>query len=82
MNRFSESFSQTLKTIFSDRVALVTLVGAVILYSFFYPAAYRHQVAGQLPLVVVDQDHSPMSRELQRKLTALRAVHVLGVVGQ
>lgn len=81
MNRFSESFSQTLKTIFSDRVALVTLVGAVILYSFFYPAAYRHQVAGQLPLVVVDQDHSPMSRELQRKLTALRAVHVLGVVG-
>ncbi len=81
MNRFARAFGETFRAIFSDRVAILTLVGAVVLYSFFYPAAYRHQVAVQLPLVVVDQDHSPMSRSLLRKLDAVRAVHVTGVVG-
>lgn len=59
---------------------MLTLVGAVVLYSFFYPAAYRHQVATLLPLVVVDQDRSPLSRSLLRKLDAVRAVRLAGVV--
>ena len=81
MNRFAHAFGETFRAIIGDRVAMLTLVGAVVLYSFFYPAAYRHQVAVQLPLVVVDQDHSAMSRSLLRKLAAVRAVHVAGVVG-
>lgn len=81
MNRFAYAFGETMRAIANDRVAMLTLVGAVLLYSFFYPAAYRHQVAVHLPLVVVDQDHSPMSRRLLRKLDAVRAVQVTGVVG-
>ncbi|HET9032824.1 MAG TPA: ABC transporter permease [Dokdonella sp.] len=81
MNRFWRAFAETFRAIFNDRVAMVTLVGAVVLYSFFYPAAYRHQVAVDLPLVVVDQDHSPLSRRLLRKLDALREVQVTGVAG-
>ncbi|HNP34328.1 MAG TPA: ABC transporter permease [Woeseiaceae bacterium] len=81
MNRFARAFGETFGTIANDRVAMLTLVGAVVLYSFFYPAAYRHQVAEQLPLVLVDQDQSPMSRALLRKLTAVRAVRLAGVVG-
>ncbi|MBE8228865.1 ABC transporter permease, partial [Leptospira borgpetersenii serovar Ballum] len=61
-----------------DRYAIVVMVGAVILYSFFYPAAYRHQVAGNLPVLVVDEDHSATSRELLRKLDALRVARVVG----
>lgn len=81
MNRFAHAFAETFRVIVNDRVAMLTLVGAVVLYSFFYPAAYRHQVAADLPLVVVDQDRSPLSRALLRKLGAVRALHLAGVVG-
>lgn len=81
MNRFSRAFVETFRTIVHDRVAMVTLVGAVVLYSFFYPAAYHHQVAMDLPLVVVDQDRSPMSRSLLRKLDAVRAIQLRAVLG-
>ena len=40
--------------------------------SFFYPVAYRHQVASQYPVLVVDLDHSAMSRALVRKAGAVR----------
>ncbi len=62
---------QTLMVVLCDRYAIVVMVGAVILYSFFYPAAYRHQVASNLPVLVVDEDHSATSRELlQARRTA------------
>ncbi|MEZ5475202.1 MAG: ABC transporter permease [Lysobacteraceae bacterium] len=80
MKRFAHAFFATFRAIVNDRVAMLTLVGAVVLYSFFYPAAYRHQVATLLPLVVVDQDRSPLSRSLLRKLDAVRAVRLAGVV--
>ncbi|WP_416058146.1 ABC transporter permease [Stenotrophomonas maltophilia] len=72
------SLRQTLMAVLLDRYAIVVMVGAVILYSFFYPAAYRHQVAGNLPILVVDEDHSATSRELLRRLDALRVAHVVG----
>ena len=77
MNRIAAGFTETLRAVFSDRYAVVTLVGAVVLYSFFYPVAYRHQVASQYPVLVVDQDRSPMSRALVRKVDAVRAVRIV-----
>lgn len=73
---FGTAFRQTLRAVASDRYALVTMIGAVLLYSFFYPAAYRHQVASELPIVVVDEDHSAASRELLRRIAALRETRV------
>ncbi len=78
MSAFWRSLRQTLMAVLCDRYAIVVMVGAVILYSFFYPAAYRHQVAGNLPVLVVDEDHSATSRELLRKLDALRVARVVG----
>ena len=78
MSALWRSLRQTLMAVLCDRYAIVVMVGAVILYSFFYPAAYRHQVAGNLPVLVVDQDHSATSRELLRKLDALRVARVVG----
>ncbi|MGC4029412.1 MAG: ABC transporter permease [Steroidobacteraceae bacterium] len=71
-------FRETLRAVFADRYAMVTLIGAVVLYSFFYPLAYRHQVASRYPVLIVDQDRSPMSRALVRKVDAVRAAHVAG----
>ncbi|KLO00707.1 membrane protein, partial [Stenotrophomonas maltophilia] len=78
MSALWRSLRQTLMAVLCDRYAIVVMVGAVILYSFFYPAAYRHQVAGNLPVLVVDEDHSATSRELLRRLDALRVARVVG----
>ena len=78
MNQVRAAVLETLRAVFSDRYAVVTLIGAVVLYSFFYPVAYRHQVASQYPVLVVDLDHSAMSRALVRKAGAVRAVRIVG----
>src|SRR5690606_27153553 len=39
MNQVRAAFLETLRAVFSDRYAVVTLIGAVVLYSFFYPVA-------------------------------------------
>ncbi len=78
MKKLVAAFLQTLRAVAGDRYAMILMVGAVMLYSFFYPAAYRHQVAGDLPLLVVDQDRSGTSRELMRRIDALRAVRIVG----
>ncbi|MGE8262572.1 MAG: ABC transporter permease, partial [Stenotrophomonas sp.] len=74
MSRFVDSLRLTLRTVLTDRYAVVLMVGAVVLYSFFYPAAYRHQVASNLPIVVVDHDQSATSRELLRRVDTVRIV--------
>ena len=76
--RIFSSLRATIGAVLGDRYAVVLMIGAVVLYSFFYPAAYRHQVAGNLPLLVVDLDHSATSRELLRRLDGLRAARVVG----
>ncbi|MCD7098236.1 ABC transporter permease [Stenotrophomonas sp. MMGLT7] len=78
MKKIGAAFAQTLRAVAGDRYAMIVMVGAVVLYSFFYPAAYRHQVAGNLPVLVVDEDHSASSRELLRRIDALRAVRIAG----
>lgn len=77
MKRIVASFRATLQAVFADPSARTVMIGAVLLYSFFYPAAYRHQVASELPIAVVDADRSTTSRELIRHIDALRAVRVV-----
>ncbi|WP_303638398.1 ABC transporter permease [Stenotrophomonas tuberculopleuritidis] len=78
MSTVWRSLRQTWMAVLCDRYAIVVMIGAVVLYSFFYPAAYRHQVAGDLPILVVDEDHSSTSRELLRTLDSLRVAKVVG----
>lgn len=75
---FRAAFVGTLRAILAERYAVLAMIGAVVLYSVFYPSAYRHQVASHLPAVVVDEDHSPSSRELIRKLDTVRAIQLTG----
>ena len=77
MMAFVAGFSGTLHAIVRDRSAVVTLVGSTILYSFYYPSPYAHQVAAHLPVAVVDLDRSPLSRALVRSTMAVRAVRVV-----
>ena len=74
MSSFRAAFRDTLREVFRDRAAISLFIGAVLIYSFFYPAPYAHEVASQLPIVIVDLDQSPMSRALIRKTLGVRAV--------
>ncbi|XID75857.1 ABC transporter permease [Alkanindiges sp. WGS2144] len=72
-----QAFVFTLRTILTTRPIVSTLILAVLLYGFFYPAAYQSQVASQLPIVVVDQDQTALSRTMVGKINVLRSVQVI-----
>lgn len=78
---FGEAFRGTWRAIFSHRAAFSILILAVVAYGFYYPLAYQHQVATQLPLVVVDHDHSGLSRALIKDISATEGVRLAGVIG-
>ena len=77
MSAVMQAFAATLRAVVSDRYAIVAMIGAVLLYSFFYPQAYRLQVASNQPIAVVDLDGSSASRDLVRRLDAVRAIAVV-----
>lgn len=53
-----------------DSGALLVLGGAIFVYSFFYPIPYLPQVLREVPIAVVDQDETPLSRQLARMADA------------
>ena len=80
IDTFWGAFITTFHTIFTDRAVLGVMIGAVVLYSFFYPLGYQEQVAADQPIYIVDHDRSALSRELIRSIQALRAVKVIALV--
>jgi ABC-2 type transport system permease protein len=74
---FVAAFRATWATVLTSRTLLSTMLLAVVLYAFYYPAPYSQEVAQQLPVVLVDEDASALSRELVRDLEATRAVTVV-----
>lgn len=77
---FWGAFIATFHAVFTDRAALAVMIGAVVLYSFFYPLGYQEQVAANQPIYIVDHDRSALSRELIRSIQALQAVQVQALV--
>jgi ABC-2 type transport system permease protein len=75
---FCHVFRNELKTIFSDAGVLLVFLGAVVIYSFFYPLPYLPQVLRDVPVVVVDQDKSSLSRKLIRMSDAHPFLRVTG----
>ena len=53
-------------TICRDKGVLLLLVGAPLLYGFFYPWFYTGEVLTRVPVAVVDRDHSSLSRQITR----------------
>jgi ABC-2 type transport system permease protein len=69
---------RTLRTIGHEQEVLGVLVVASVFYSLFYPTPYLHQVLREEPVLVVDRDHTPMSRRFARWLDATEGVAVTG----
>ncbi len=64
------------RRILGDSGALGLMVLAPILYGFLYPQPYLGQVLRGIPIAVVDQDGTELSRELVQALNADEAVRV------
>jgi ABC-2 type transport system permease protein len=65
-----------LRHVLNDRGVFGLIVLAPIVYGFLYPQPYLGQLLRQIPIAVVDQDHTELSRNLVQTLNADEAVTV------
>lgn len=63
-------FKKELKAIFSDKGALLILMGAMLIYPIIYSIGYFNETLTDLPIGVVDLDHSVASRKYTGMLDA------------
>lgn len=66
-----------LRSITRDSGAILFFLIVPLVYPFLYAALYGAEVAREAPLVVVDRDHSALSREFIRRLAASPDVAVI-----
>ncbi|MGN1055879.1 MAG: ABC transporter permease [Comamonas sp.] len=78
---FWRTWAHSLKTIVQDKGAVLLLVGAPILYGFFYPWFYQSQVVQRVPVAVVVHDASALSRQVLRFAQASPRIDVQLVTG-
>lgn len=63
-------FKKELKAIFSDKGAMLILIGAMLIYPIIYSIGYLNETLTDLPVGVVDLDHSAASRKFTGMLHA------------
>ncbi|HOO42055.1 MAG TPA: ABC transporter permease, partial [Syntrophales bacterium] len=78
MRRFATLYRHELQAVIQDRGVLLIFIGAVIIYSFFYPIPYLPEVLKEVPVVAVDEDHTALSRKLIRMADAGDLVRISG----
>lgn len=67
---FYAVFQAEFKRVFSDFALILTIIGGVILYAFFYPQPYANEVVSALHVSIVDNDRSDLSRRIAFELDA------------
>jgi len=77
MKKFFEIFKWEFLAVFKDPATLLLLFGAALLYSFLYGYLYGPEVVKNMPIGVVDNDKTSLSRELIRAYDASEAVAVV-----
>ncbi|AKJ32097.1 ABC transporter permease [Caldimonas brevitalea] len=79
LRRCATAFVQTWRAVLHDAGALTLLFVATLIYSFFYPLPYSAEQVQRVPVVVVDQDRSALSRQITRYAQAHPSVSVIEV---
>ena len=64
--RFLAAWLATLGDVLRDRGVLLVLLAAPLVYGFFYPWPYSSQAVTRVPVALVDQDGSSLSRQIAR----------------
>ena len=68
------------RSILGSLPVLMVLGGGIFLYGILYNYMYSPNVLRDVPMVVVDESHTPLSRQYIRLLDATPQVRVQGVV--
>ena len=75
------AWRDALAVVVRDKGILLLLVAAPVLYGFFYPWFYATEVVTQVPVAVVDLDHSSLSRQITRLAQADPNIAITLVTG-
>lgn len=75
----ARAFLLTWRSILQDKAALLLFFISGIVYSFFYPLPYSAETVRRVPVAIVDQDQSALSRQLIRYARAHPSILVVGV---
>lgn len=70
MNCWGKHFVRELRRIFTDKRIFITMLGGPLLYGFLFGGVYSAGRIRHVPIVIVDQDHSALSRDLTGALLA------------
>jgi ABC-2 type transport system permease protein len=71
------AFAAEWRRVLGTRGALLLLVVAPLVYGLYYPQPYLNQILRKIPIVVVDNDLSELSRNIVETLDASGAVEVV-----
>lgn len=59
-----------------DYTALLILFGGAIFYSFYYPFPYSLEIVRDIPIAVVDEDRTGLSKQITRMLDETESIKV------
>ena len=78
MKRWRTILQEELRLIIQDKSILLTCLVAPILYAFFVGSIYMEKEVSEIPIAVVDYDHSNLSRKVSELLDTNEKVKVHG----
>jgi len=78
MKSWFSIFTDELKLIIQDKSILLTCLVAPLLYAFFIGSIYKEKEVTQIPIAVVDQDHTSLSRKVSELVNTSEKIKVYG----
>lgn len=80
MKNFLRLVGREFKLFFQNRVLLVLFLGAPIMYGILVGSVYKKGNVTNLPVIVVDEDNTPLSRQLIDMLNENEVIYVATVL--
>lgn len=78
----AESYAKTIRSIFTDGGALLFCIVVPLIYPILYTVIYNGETVHDVPVVVVDDSRSALSRDYVRRLDATADVKVVGICAE
>lgn len=78
MRSFLKVFKDELALIIADKSILLTCIMAPIFYAFFVGSIYKEKDVANIPIAIVDQDHSSLSRRVGQLIDSNEKIQVKG----
>ena len=78
MKTWKSIFKGELSLVFEDKSILLTCLVAPLLYAFFVGSIYLEKEVNEIPVAVVDYDHSSLSRQVSQLINSSEKVAIQG----